>query len=70
MRARDARAIGFCLLSASAVAMLANLVLENWVAASALGLACLVWLGTRPRMLRVMRRLRGQTVERISYYEN
>ncbi len=70
MRARDKRAVAFCVTSTAVLLAIAELALRNWLAASALAAAYAVWLMTRPRMVRVMRRMRGETVEKSSYYEN
>ena len=59
MRARDVRAISFC-AGATAVLFGGSLaLLHSLVASLALTVACDAWLLTRPRMLRVYRRLRG-----------
>ncbi|WP_369061720.1 hypothetical protein ABOZ73_06610 [Caulobacter sp. 73W] len=70
LRARDLRAIAFLLGSTALILLIAGLVLENLLAALALTAAYAVWLATRPRMIRVARRLRGERVEHISYYSN
>jgi len=60
MRARDVRAIGFCV--ATTVVLLAGLLVLLHSLAVALGLtvAYAAFLLTRPRMIRVMRRLNGE----------
>ena len=76
IRGRDVRAIGFCLISiplAFAAAYLGakSFGLDRWVPTLAATGAYAVWLLTRPRMLRVFRRLRGQTIsEWTGYYED
>jgi hypothetical protein len=69
MRARDARAIGFCILS-SGVLLGGTLVLaHSYLAALALTAAWDAWLLTRPRMIRVFRRLRGEP-DWSGYFDN
>jgi uncharacterized protein (DUF58 family) len=70
LRARDLRAIAFLLVSTLAVLVVAGLVMKHLVAALAVTAAYAVWIATRPRMIRVGRRLRGERVEHISYYSN
>ncbi|MDG2520290.1 hypothetical protein P7B02_01960 [Caulobacter segnis] len=70
LRARDLRAIAFLLLSTLAVLAASWSVMSNLAAALVVTAAYAVWLATRPRMLRVARRLRGERVEHISYYSN
>ena len=69
MRARDLRAISFFLFSTAALLVVVRLA-AGWVPAVAVTLAYAVWLLTRPRMVRVMRRLRGETVDRSGYFWN
>ena len=59
MRARDVRAIAFC--SVTTVVLLAGtlLILNNYVVSLALTAAYAAFLLTRPRMQRVISRLRG-----------
>lgn len=59
MRARDARAILFCVVSTLALMALSFALLRNYLATLALAGAYLAWLLTRPRMQRVIRRLQG-----------
>jgi hypothetical protein len=59
MRARDVRAIAFCTTAIAIVAAGALVLLQSYVASLGLGAACAVWLFTRPRMVRIFRRLRG-----------
>jgi hypothetical protein len=70
MRARDKRAIAFCVTSTIVLLAMTQAAFDNWIAATALAGAYAIWLLTRPRMIRVMRRMRGETVEKSSYYEN
>jgi hypothetical protein len=70
MRARDVRAIGFWIASSVALLIVAIVLLGVGPATLAFVAAYNVWLLTRPRMVRVLRRLRGQSLERIGYYED
>ena len=70
MRPRDVRAIVFLLATSAAVFGMSWLATHNLIAASALTAAYDVWLLTRPRLRRVLRRLRGETVDFTSYYED
>jgi hypothetical protein len=71
IRARDVRAIAFCTATIPAVLALAYLGLGSWLPAAGLAAAYAAWLLTRPRMIRVFRRLRGDTVlEWGGYYED
>lgn len=60
MRARDARAIAFCAVSTILLALAVYVLTLNPLATAALTGAYAVWLLTRPRMQRVIRRLRGE----------
>ena len=69
MRARDVRAITFCVVTTAAL-FGATLVLLHMVLVSvALTAAYVAWLLTRPRMVRVMRRLRGEP-DWSGYFDN
>ena len=70
IRARDARALAFCMLTIPLVYFAASRLLDGGLATAATtgAYACLVL--TRPRMIRVYRRLAGQRLERSSYYRN
>ena len=70
MRPRDVRAIIFCLASSAALFGMSWLGTHSLIAASALTAAYVVWLLTRPRMVRVLRRLRGETVDFNSYFQD
>ena len=59
MRARDVRAIVFCAAAVMALFVLSFLLFRNVLASLALAGAGAAWLGTRPRMRRVARRVRG-----------
>jgi len=60
MRPRDARAIGFCAGTIIALAALSFALTQNYVVALGLTGAYAAFVLTRPRMLRVYRRLRGE----------
>ncbi|HEV2531235.1 hypothetical protein [Phenylobacterium sp.] len=68
MRARDVRAIAFWLTSSLVLLVGAYLVSRSVIASVALTGAYNAWLLTRPRMRRVVRRLRGETVDFSGYY--
>ena len=70
MRSRDVRAIIFLLVTSAVVFGMSWLATHNLIAASALTGAYATWLLTRPRMRRVIRRLRGETVDFNSYYQD
>jgi hypothetical protein len=69
MRARDVRAITFCVVTTPIVAVGAAFLLDNIVVALALTIAYVAWLLTRPRMVRVMRRLRGEEPRWNGYFD-
>ena len=60
MRPRDARAIAFCVVTILALAALSFALSQSYVVAFGLGCAYAALVLTRPRMLRVYRRLRGE----------
>jgi hypothetical protein len=60
MRARDVRAIAFCVVSTLVLAVATHVLLESGIVTLALTAAYAVWLITRPRMQRTFRRMRGQ----------
>jgi len=60
MRPRDARAILFCAATSVAVFIVCLIVSGNYLVSAAVLAAYLAWILTRPRMVRVMRRLRGE----------
>lgn len=68
MRARDVRAIAFWLTSSLAILLGVYFGLQSVIAAVALTGAYNAWLLTRPRMRRVLRRMRGETVDFSGYY--
>ena len=59
MRARDVRAIAFCVITILAVLAVSALATRNYLASVGLTGAYAAIVLTRPRMLRVFRRLRG-----------
>lgn len=59
MRSRDVRAIAFCAVTIILVLGLCALVTRSYLAAVGLAAAYAAVALTRPRMLRVFRRLRG-----------
>ena len=70
VRARDLRAIGFCLITIPMVFVVVDAVLGRLLVSVAVAAAYACFILTRPRMIRVFRRLSGERVERISYYSN
>ena len=60
MRARDVRAIAFSVATTLGLFGGAALLTGNFLVSLALTAAYDAWLLTRPRMLRVLRRLRGE----------
>jgi hypothetical protein len=59
MRARDVRAIAFCVVTTTLLALVVYLFSGDlFVTAAATG-AYLLWILTRPRMIRVIQRARG-----------
>jgi threonine/homoserine/homoserine lactone efflux protein len=68
MRARDVRAIAFWVTSSLVLLVGVYLLSGSVIAAVALTGAYNAWLLTRPRMRRVLRRLRGETVDFSGYY--
>lgn len=68
IRPRDLRAILFCALTSVAVVLVSYLALKSVIVTAALVAAWLCWLLTRPRMRRVIRRLRGEPSGWSGYY--
>ena len=68
MRPRDVRAIAFWLTSSLVILLLVYFGAHSVIAAVALTAAYNAWLLTRPRMRRVLRRMRGETVDFSGYY--
>jgi fatty acid desaturase len=60
MRPRDARAIVFCTVTIVGLAALSFALSQSYVVALGLTVAYAAFILTRPRMLRVYRRLRGE----------
>jgi hypothetical protein len=60
MRPRDARAILFCIVTIMMVGAVSLTLSQSYFAAFGLMAAYAVFILTRPRMLRVYRRLRGE----------
>lgn len=60
MRPRDARALTFCAVSILALAALSFALSQSYVVTLGLTGAYAAFILTRPRMLRVYRRLRGE----------
>ena len=60
MRPRDARALTFCAVTILALAALSFALSQSYAVAAGLTGAYAVFILTRPRMLRVWRRLRGE----------
>jgi hypothetical protein len=60
LRRRDVRAIAFCVTTIAAV-LVAALIMLKLVPAVAVAGGYTVFILTRPRMIRVIRRLRGDT---------
>ena len=69
MRARDIRAITFCVVTTLAVFAVVLVLSRNYFAALAATAAWAVFVLTRPRMQRVIRRLRGET-DWSGYFRN
>lgn len=69
MRARDVRAILFCAGATLALLIVSYLAFRNPLASLALAAALAAWLVTRPRMQRVMRRMRGEA-DWSGYFKN
>ncbi len=69
MRARDVRAVAF--FGSTTVALLGGslLLAHNFVVSLGLTIAWDAWLLSRPRMIRVMRRLRGEP-DWSAYFDN
>ena len=69
MRPRDVRAILFWTVSTAVLILLSQALLHRWVLTGVAAAAYNAWLLSRPRMIRVFRRLSGQrTGERYGGY--
>ena len=69
MRARDVRAIAFCAITTVLLLVGAYLFLWDYLKAVLIAAAWAAFVCTRPRMLRVFRRLRGEP-DWSGYYKN
>jgi hypothetical protein len=69
MRARDIRAIGFCVITTTALFAVSLLLLHSYLAALGLTAAYAAWILTRPRMTRLLHRLRGDP-DWSGYFDN
>jgi uncharacterized membrane protein YfcA len=69
MRARDVRAIAFCVTAAILTFVVSYVLLQNTLVSLALTAALGAWLATRPRMQRVFHRLRGDP-DWSGYFKN
>lgn len=70
MRGRDVRAIIFCVAVIAVVFGVSMALFHSWIGALALAAAAAAWVLTRPRMIRVFRRMTGRKVEQIDYFRN
>ena len=68
MRPRDARALLFWIASTVALILALQLGAHNWMLTAIAAAAYNAWLLSRPRMIRVFRRLRGERVEQFGSY--
>jgi uncharacterized protein (DUF58 family) len=68
MRPRDARAILFWIASSIVLFLAVEAAFHRWVLSLLAVAAYNAWLLSRPRMLRVFRRLRGERFERSDGY--
>jgi hypothetical protein len=69
MRARDVRAITFCVATTLGLAVGAMLTTHSLLVSLPLTTAYGAWLLSRPRMLRIYRRLRGEA-DWSGYFDN
>jgi len=69
MRARDVRAITFCIATTLVLMLGAMFVSRSLLVSLALTAAYDAWLLSRPRMIRVFRRLRGEP-DWSGYFDN
>ena len=68
MRPRDARAILFWIATSVVLFVAVEAAFHRWVLSLLAAAAYNAWLLSRPRMVRVFRRLRGERYERTSGY--
>lgn len=69
MRARDVRAIAFCVTAAILTLVVSYVLFQNTLVSLAATAALCAWLATRPRMQRVIHRLRGDP-DWSGYFKN
>ncbi len=70
IRGRDVRSLAFCVATILLVYALATAVFGDQTIAAPAAAAYAAFILTRPRMIRVYRRLRGERLERSGYYKN
>jgi hypothetical protein len=68
MRPRDARAILFWIATSIGLFLALEATFQRWVLALLATAAYNAWLLSRPRMVRVFRRIRGERLERSGGY--
>jgi len=68
MRPRDARAILFWIASTIALVIALQAAFHSWILTGITVAVYNAWLLSRPRMIRVFRRLRGEKFERSGGY--
>ncbi|HEY4031808.1 MAG TPA: hypothetical protein VGM25_15800 [Caulobacteraceae bacterium] len=68
MRPRDARAILFWIASTAVLILALQAGFHNWLLTAIAAAAYNAWVLSRPRMIRVFRRLRGERFERSDGY--
>lgn len=68
MRPRDMRAILFWIATTLLLILAVQAAAHHWVLTAIAAAAYNAWLLSRPRMVRVLRRLRGERWERTSGY--
>jgi hypothetical protein len=68
MRSRDLRAILFWIATTLLLIVALQAVVHRWLVTGLAAAAYDAWLLSRPRMVRVFRRLRGERWERTSGY--
>ncbi len=68
MRLRDARAILFWIATTIVLVLALEAAFHHWVISLLAAAAYNAWLLSRPRMIRVFRRLRGERMERSGGY--
>ena len=68
MRPRDARAILFWIATTLLLILAMEAALHRWILTGLAAAAYNAWLLSRPRMIRLFRRLRGERWERTNGY--